>query len=93
MPISIAFWRRDKILTVLLTVSVWVVTTEEDTSFVDVDDLVEPADRLSSGGIAKVLHVDVRSIAPSQDVILGMLSNSDGFSQSSSDLSSLGRVA
>lgn len=62
-------------------VPIWIVATEDGACFVPIHDNVEGSDCFRSGSIAKVLAVDATLVAPTVDVVLGMLSELNGLIQ------------
>lgn len=74
-------------------VLVRVVAAEEDTRFVAIDDLGEPADGLTSGSVTEVLLVDLRRVAPAENVVASLTADGNGLVKTVPDVGMLGRVA
>jgi hypothetical protein len=75
------------------TVSIRVITPEEDVGLVAVHDDIVGADGLHGGPIAKVLPVDLALIAPTEDMGLCVPGELNRLVQTGLDLSALGCIA
>lgn len=84
---------REEGTTFKVTVLVWIVTPEEYTLLVSVDDHVVGADGLEGGPVAEILPVDGALVAPAQDVSFGVVGQGDGLVQADLDLVALGGIA
>lgn len=77
----------------LAAVSVNVVAAEENICLVAINDLGEPSDWLARGRIAEVLLVDGRRVAPTKNVIAGLLAECDSLLESVADVRPLSGIA
>jgi hypothetical protein len=80
-------------LTRLLAVAVDVVTTEENIRLVAIGNLREPSEWFTGRRIAKVLLVDGRGVAPSQNMIASLSADGDRFLQALLEICALSGVA
>lgn len=74
-------------------VLVRVIAAEKDISLIAVDNLGEPANRLASGGIAEVLLVNGRRVAPAEDVVASLTAEGDSLVKSIPDVLVLSGIA
>lgn len=79
--------------TLVIAVAIGVVATEKDICLVAVDNLCVPANGLTSWRFTKVLLVDLRGVAPAEDVITSLATDGNGLVQSLPDVCALGGIA
>ena len=79
--------------TFLMTVSINVITSKENSLMVSIDEFLIPSNHFSSGSLTKVLAVNFRLIAVGVDMLSSLLRNLDGVAESLFELNSLGVVA
>lgn len=76
-----------------MTVAVDIITTEQYTLVITIDELLIPSNHFSCRCLTEVLAVNFRLVAVGVNVLGGLLSNLDGVTKSLLQLDSLGVVA
>jgi hypothetical protein len=75
-----------------MAISIDVITSEQNSLVVPIDEFLVPSNHFSSGSLTKVLAVNFRLIAVGVDVLSSLLRNLDGVTESFLELYFLGVV-
>lgn len=79
--------------TILVTVLIWIVTTEQDSSGVGRDDTLKVTNNLTNWSVTEVLSVELGRVTVTESVELGVVGQTLGLLESLSQLVSFHRAA